>query len=84
MGKRGVGVKVSAGVAEGIAGVEVIVLIEGAITLSLFAGLILLYAVFTRLFPIVPVWETAEAAVETEEPPTRWRRAFGVRRMEGK
>ncbi|MBI3177261.1 MAG: polysulfide reductase NrfD [Chloroflexi bacterium] len=58
--------------------------IEGAITLSLFGGLVLLYAVFTRLFPIVPVWETAEAAVETEEPPTRFRRVFGVRRMEGK
>lgn len=30
------------------------------ITISLFAGMALLYAVFTRLFPIVPVWETAD------------------------
>ncbi|MBL7163669.1 MAG: polysulfide reductase NrfD [Anaerolineales bacterium] len=35
--------------------------IEWTITVSLFAGLILLYAVFTRFFPIVPLWETAES-----------------------
>jgi len=34
--------------------------VEAVITLSLFAGMCLLYAVFTRFFPIVPVWETAE------------------------
>lgn len=34
--------------------------VEAVITLSLFAGMFLLYAVFTRFFPIVPVWETAE------------------------
>jgi len=35
--------------------------IEWAITISLFAGMILLYTVFTRFFPIVPLWETAES-----------------------
>jgi len=34
---------------------------EILITVSLFAGMILLYAVFTRLFPIIPIWETAES-----------------------
>ncbi|HCC78691.1 MAG: hypothetical protein A2X25_10260 [Chloroflexi bacterium GWB2_49_20] len=34
---------------------------EIAITGSLFAGLILLYVVFTRFFPIVPIWETAHS-----------------------
>lgn len=33
---------------------------EGLITVSLFAGLFFLYAVFTRFFPIIPIWETAE------------------------
>jgi len=42
--------------------------VEWAITASLFAGMVLLYAVFTRLFPAVPIWETAEA-VEAETPP---------------
>jgi molybdopterin-containing oxidoreductase family membrane subunit len=32
---------------------------EILITVACFAGLILLYAVFTRFFPIVPIWETA-------------------------
>ncbi len=41
---------------------------EAGITLSLFAGLILLYAMFTRFFPIVPVWETAEHSVEEMLP----------------
>lgn len=35
--------------------------VEVLITVSLFAGMALLYAVFTRLFPIVPLWETAES-----------------------
>ncbi len=35
-------------------------LTEWAITLACFAGVALLYVVFTRYFPIVPVWETAE------------------------
>jgi molybdopterin-containing oxidoreductase family membrane subunit len=48
---------------------------EVLITIMCFAGLILLYAVFTRFFPIVPIWETAEAlprhahAKETEPIP---------------
>jgi Ni/Fe-hydrogenase subunit HybB-like protein len=39
-------------------------LTEIGVTVSLFAGLILLYALFTRFFPIVPVWETADRTVE--------------------
>jgi molybdopterin-containing oxidoreductase family membrane subunit len=35
-------------------------LTEIVITISCFAGLFLLYAVFTRFFPIVPIWETAD------------------------
>ncbi len=35
--------------------------VEISITIGLFAGLTLLYVVFTRLFPIVPVWETTDA-----------------------
>jgi molybdopterin-containing oxidoreductase family membrane subunit len=35
--------------------------VEGVITLALFAGMALLYAVFTRFFPIIPLWETAES-----------------------
>ncbi|MGB8980640.1 MAG: NrfD/PsrC family molybdoenzyme membrane anchor subunit [Anaerolineales bacterium] len=34
---------------------------EVLITIACFAGLIFLYALFTRFFPIVPIWETAEA-----------------------
>jgi len=34
---------------------------EILITVACFAGLIFLYALFTRFFPIVPIWETAEA-----------------------
>ena len=33
---------------------------EILITVACFSGLILLYAVFTRFFPIVPIWETAQ------------------------
>jgi len=54
---------------------------EWAITLSLFAGLLFLYAVFTRLFPIIPLWETAES-LEPEaspEPERRRARQFGER-----
>jgi molybdopterin-containing oxidoreductase family membrane subunit len=51
--------------------------VEWIITASLFAGLILLYAIFTRFFPIVPLWETAEEI--KPEIPTR-RRRFGDRR----
>ena len=33
---------------------------EFLITLACFAGMFLLYALFTRYFPIIPLWETAE------------------------
>jgi len=33
---------------------------EILITVACFAGLIMLYAIFTRFFPIVPIWETAQ------------------------
>jgi Ni/Fe-hydrogenase subunit HybB-like protein len=34
--------------------------IEWAITAACFAGLLLLYALFTRFFPIIPIWERSE------------------------
>lgn len=37
---------------------------EILITLAFFAGLLLLYVVFTRFFPIIPIWETAESLPE--------------------
>lgn len=55
--------------------------IEGAITVALFSGMILLYAAFTRYFPIVPVWETAEVVEEAVE--TTPRRRWGMRRANG-
>ncbi|MBS1252496.1 MAG: Menaquinone reductase, integral membrane subunit [Anaerolineales bacterium] len=54
--------------------------VEAVITVSMFAGMFLLYAVFTRFFPIVPVWETAEEPGAEVPPVTRRRRRFGVRR----
>ena len=48
---------------------------ELLITLACFAGMFLLYALFTRYFPIIPLWETAEiphietAAASTEALP---------------
>jgi molybdopterin-containing oxidoreductase family membrane subunit len=56
--------------------------IEGAITLALFSGMILLYAAFTRYFPIVPVWETADVVEEAAE--TTPRRRWGIQRAETK
>jgi len=53
-------------------------LTEWLITLSLFSGLVLLYAVFTRFFPIVPLWETAES-IEPDQAVSRRRRIFGRR-----
>lgn len=41
-------------------------LTEIIITISLFAGLFFLYAVFTRFFPIIPIWETADQITHTE------------------
>lgn len=34
---------------------------EILITVACFAGLVFLYALFTRFFPIIPIWETAES-----------------------
>ncbi|MFZ5856954.1 MAG: NrfD/PsrC family molybdoenzyme membrane anchor subunit [Chloroflexota bacterium] len=34
---------------------------EVLITIACFAGLVFLYALFTRFFPIIPIWETAES-----------------------
>jgi molybdopterin-containing oxidoreductase family membrane subunit len=34
--------------------------VELSITAACFAGLLLLYALFTRFFPIVPIWELSE------------------------
>jgi molybdopterin-containing oxidoreductase family membrane subunit len=42
--------------------------VEWAITAACFAGLVLLYALFTRLFPIIPIWErSAEVEVYLHE-----------------
>jgi len=58
--------------------------VEWAITLALFAGMILLYAIFTRFFPIIPLWETAESLEEDEQQvATRRQRIFG-RRLQSK
>ena len=51
--------------------------VEWTITAALFAGLILLYAVFTRYFPIVPLWETAENLDDRSHIEPRRRRIFG-------
>ena len=54
--------------------------VEWAITLALFAGMFLLYSVFTRFFPIIPLWETAESLEEDEQDvDTRRKRIFGRR-----
>jgi molybdopterin-containing oxidoreductase family membrane subunit len=45
-------------------GVYLPTMTEALITLACFAGFALLYALFTRYFPIIPVWETAEALPE--------------------
>lgn len=37
---------------------------EILITVACFSGLMMLYALFTRYFPIVPIWETAEQVPE--------------------
>ncbi len=51
--------------------------IEWTITAALFAGLVLLYAVFTRYFPIIPLWETAKNLEDRSHLETRRRRVFG-------
>lgn len=37
---------------------------EVSITVAFFAGMFLLYAVFSRYFPVVPIWETADELPE--------------------
>lgn len=56
--------------------------VEWAITLALFAGMFLLYAVFTRFFPIISLWETADSLEEDEQQvDIRRRRVFGRRSL---
>jgi molybdopterin-containing oxidoreductase family membrane subunit len=42
--------------------------VEWSITAAAFAGFALLCAVFSKLFPIVSMWEVGEAAVPAGEP----------------
>ncbi len=42
-------------------------LTEALITAAFFAGMLLLYFLFTRFFPIIPIWETADAVPEQAE-----------------
>ena len=47
--------------------------VEGSITVAALAAFLLLYTLFSRLFPILSIWETAEDAAEgkgTHEPDT--------------
>jgi molybdopterin-containing oxidoreductase family membrane subunit len=44
-------------------------LTEILITAAFFAGMIFLYMLFTRFFPIIPIWETAETLPEHDETP---------------
>lgn len=44
---------------------------EWMITAAWFAGLFLLYMTFTRFFPIIPIWETAEHLPEIEPERSR-------------
>lgn len=50
-------------------GIYLPTLTEVLITVAFFAGLIFLYVVFTRFFPIIPIWETAESLPEHVEIP---------------
>ena len=45
-------------------------IIECLITAGAFAGFLLLFTLFSRLFPILSIWETSEAAVEEHLAPT--------------
>lgn len=54
---------------------------EWLITAALFSGMGLLYAIFTRLFPIIPLWETAESLEHEPEPERRRARQFGEARV---
>jgi len=47
-------------------GIYLPTLTEWLITLSFFSGMVLLYLLFTRYFPIIPIWETAEEVATAE------------------
>lgn len=49
-------------------GIYLPTLTEWLITLACFSGMILLYVLFTRYFPIIPIWETAEEVAEAAVP----------------
>ena len=55
---------------------------EWLITAALFSGMALLYAIFTRLFPIIPLWETAESLEHEPEPKRPGLRRFGEPRAQ--
>jgi molybdopterin-containing oxidoreductase family membrane subunit len=44
--------------------------VECLITAGAFAGFLLLFTLFSRIFPILSIWETSEAAVEVHAAPT--------------
>ncbi len=52
---------------------------EWLITAALFSGMGLLYAIFTRLFPIIPLWETVDSLEHEPEPERPEPRRFGER-----
>ena len=43
--------------------------VEWSITAGAIAGFILLYAIFSKLFPLVSIWEVSEAAPESRPAP---------------
>ncbi len=45
--------------------------VEWSITLGAIAGFALVYALFTKVFPIISLWETRETAGHTAIPPSR-------------
>lgn len=45
--------------------------VEWSITAAAFAGFVLLYTVFSKIFPIVSIWETSEAEHETPSSESR-------------
>jgi hypothetical protein len=45
-------------------------IVECLITAGAFAGFLLLFTLFSRIFPILSIWETSEAAVEVQPAPT--------------
>jgi molybdopterin-containing oxidoreductase family membrane subunit len=51
---------------------------EVLITLACFSGMFFLYALFTRFFPIIPIWETAEALPESSPMPAQPQAAEGA------